>query len=894
MEIDKCLSIYKTTKGEQYTHTKIGDNKLNIYGGTYCIPNENVNEFYNVYKDYVLRQNKESYLTEKQLENGPILIDFDFRYDPSIETKQHNIDDIITMIENIFECIKKIKNTTSEIFKCHVFEKSDVNTSSEDITKDGIHIIIDIQMDFTEKILLRNEMLKQMIDIFNELPLINNIEQVIDEGVMKGNVNWQLFGSKKPGNDAYELKYLFYVHYDEEINIEQKVISKDYIFNHFNLLTARNNILKILDINPSMNDTYEKMKLQRNKVRKCKVKTISTINYDKNFSQISNEAELDGLIDYYISDCNFREHKIKETHDYSLLLDDSFYEKGSYNKWIRLGMALKNTHNNLFLTWLKVSCKSISFDWNDVETMYDLWNNFYNDNGLTEKSVIYWCKDSNPKEFYNIHKNTIQKYIHYSLYNNEDHNIATLLYQGYKDSYVCVSYKSNIWYEFKNNIWQEIDTAINLRKKISNELFNEYDEYSNNLLNNEIDDEKKKDIKSRIVKISKILKTSNNKNSIMKEASEIFYDDKFYNKLNKNPYLIGCKNCIIDIKNKEHRKGIHEDYVSLTTNNNYYPLDYYMKRSPEIIDELNEFMNQLFPDKELCEYMWEHLASTLLGTTDNQTFNIYIGSGANGKSVLVELMEKVLGDYKGSVPSSLITQKRNNIGATSPEVHQLIGKRYAVMSELEKNEKINEGVMKEITGGDPIQCRALFKDSITFTPQFKLVVMTNVLFDVKSNDDGTWRRIRVCEFKSKFTDKPYNDPKFPKKDYPFQYKLDTELKNTKFEKWVPVFLSMLVNIAYKTQGKVKDRACVLEPTNKYREGQDIFLEFCNTHINEESSEMGLKISFITEIFRAWHLNEFGNQKASPRPKELREYLEKKYGHYPTTGWSNISIKEEFL
>ena len=192
----------------------------------------------------------------------------------------------------------------------------------------------------------------------------------------------------------------------------------------------------------------------------------------------------------------------------------------------------------------------------------------------------------------------------------------------------------------------------------------------------------------------------------------------------------------------------------MSTQNEYKPIEYYQKNKSHIIDEVNEFMGQLFPEKELCDYMWEHLASTLVGVNEYQTFNIYTGSGANGKSKLVELMQKVLGDYKGTIPSALITQKRNNIGSTSSEVHQLIGKRYAVMNEPSKGDTINEGIMKEITGGDPIQCRALFKDSVTFVPQFKLAVCTNVLYDIKSNDDGTWRRIRVCEFKSKFTDKP--------------------------------------------------------------------------------------------------------------------------------------------
>ena len=133
-------------------------------------------------------------------------------------------------------------------------------------------------------------------------------------------------------------------------------------------------------------------------------------------------------------------------------------------------------------------------------------------------------------------------------------------------------------------------------------------------------------------------------------------------------------------------------------------------------------MKQLFPDDELNTYMWDHLASTLIGTNENQTFNIYNGKGRNGKSKLVELMTMCLGDYKGTVPITLITQKRNTIGSVSPEIAQLKGKRYAVMQEPSKGDKINEGIMKEITGGDPIQGRALYKDTVTYVPQFSLVV----------------------------------------------------------------------------------------------------------------------------------------------------------------------------
>ena len=99
-----------------------------------------------------------------------------------------------------------------------------------------------------------------------------------------------------------------------------------------------------------------------------------------------------------------------------------------------------------------------------------------------------------------------------------------------------------------------------------------------------------------------------------------------------------------------------------------------------------------------------------------------------------------------------MTEKRNNIGGTSSELIQLKGVRYAVMQEPSKGVKLNEGIMKELTGGDPLQARALFQECETFETQFKLVVCTNNLFEIESNDDGTWRRIRKCDFLSKFID----------------------------------------------------------------------------------------------------------------------------------------------
>jgi phage/plasmid-associated DNA primase len=249
-------------------------------------------------------------------------------------------------------------------------------------------------------------------------------------------------------------------------------------------------------------------------------------------------------------------------------------------------------------------------------------------------------------------------------------------------------------------------------------------------------------------------------------------------------------------------------------------------------------------------------------------------------------MAKVLGDYKGTVPSTLITQKRTSIGSTSSEIVALMGTRYAVMQEPSKGDKINEGIMKEITGGDPIQGRALFKDTVTFIPQFKLVVTTNVLFDIKSNDDGTWRRIRVCDFESKFLDNPYNDDMhFPKDQYPYQFPLDKRMDEN-FIDWAPIFASMLVNISFEKQGHVKDCSVVLASSNEYREGQDYLAEFAKEKIVKAEGRKIQKTE-VMQTFREWFQTNYGS--CTPKAPELHEYMNKRYGRYKNGGWHNVKI-----
>jgi phage/plasmid-associated DNA primase len=159
-----------------------------------------------------------------------------------------------------------------------------------------------------------------------------------------------------------------------------------------------------------------------------------------------------------------------------------------------------------------------------------------------------------------------------------------------------------------------------------------------------------------------------------------------------------------------------------------------------------------------------------------------------------------------------------------------------------------------------------------------------------ATDDGTWRRVRAVEYKSKFTHNPYNDPQFPKEDYPYQYKIDPKI-DEKFELWAPVFLSMLVQIAYETQGKVKDCEAVMKKSQDYRKEQDVFLEFTSSCIQTSPSVSGdkLKISIVKDCFKNWYSSNYGNGK-NPPYKQLLDYMGKKYGR-TSDGWNTISLVE---
>lgn len=911
--MDTYLQTHKAVKGEGFTHTRIGgDKNSGIFPGSYKINDSDLKNFMeDMYYQKVFVKGQPEHLTEKQLiENGPILVDIDLRYETEITTKQHTKDHIIDAVMLYAEKTKQLLDipdgTRIEVF---VMEKNDVNTL-ENKTKDGIHMIFGIQMHKALQVLLRKKVLPELKEIWDGLPITNDWEDVLDEGVTKGFVNWQVYGSRKPANQTYLIKYHFDLIFKADIEIEENLLAKFSTEKYIYKLSARYTEHPAFPFNTGVQAEFEAAKLALHQTskkadapkHKIKIK-LSGGKSSSAYADIDSEATLDNMLETMFDNIGPMDYRLKETHDYAMSLPASYYGPGSYSKWLKVGMALHNTKPELFLTWLKFSCQENcrdtlkgtngKFDWRNVPELYEQWTKFSATEGLTHRSIMYWSKNDAREKYDAIRTATIDFFIDQSIQTATEFDLASVLYNMFKDRFACVSVKNKVWFEYINHRWHEIDSGNTLRMAISKEMHQIYFERTCETTNkaNSLGDpgepgrEKLMKVSQKIGDICTLLKKTQSKQNIMREACELFYDKDFMSKLDRNPYLLCFNNGVVDFKQKLFRKGQPDDFLSKCTNIDYVP--YNPTKSGSVMREINDFMSQLFPVKELENYMWDHLASCLIGVNTNQTFHVYKGSGRNGKSALTSLMSKSMGSYKGTVPISLITGKRNAIGSTSSEVAQLDGVRYAVMQEPTKGDKINEGTMKELTGGtDPIQARALFKDTVTFVPQFKLVVCTNTDFEDTSNDDGTWRRMRYIDFMSKFLDNPYEDEiKFPRSECPYQFPLDKKLEE-RFESWAPVFMSGLVQRTYENLGLVKDCHSVMANSDKHREGQDYFTGFVKDKLRKKEGEH-VKKTALYEEFKKWYIQNYG--KDIPKGKELNEFMDKRFGIHTKAGWSNIEL-----
>ena len=595
-----------------------------------------------------------------------------------------------------------------------------------------------------------------------------------------------------------------------------------------------------------------------------------------------------------------------EAHEYVTVLGEKYYADGSSHAENRgVAFALKNTNNKLFLSWVYLRSKSDTFKCSEIPQLHKLWNDHFNINGnasYTVRSLRNWAFSENRTAAEAIYKKTKGYYIKECILDSSDCSIARLLHYLHNDKYVCVGKIDSVdWYTFRNHRWER-DQVKSLRKEISASLESEFIGYKHTIKELMIatNPEDKmygeyKHILDGTNQVLKKIKSCTGKNTIMREVAELLYDPEFLNKVDINNDLLGCANGIYDFKTATLRPGVPDDFV---TKSCLIPYIKYVrgenKENDEIADQINDFFRKLFPVEELHDYMWDHMSTLMHGGNHDNTFHVYLGSGSNGKSMLDILYKLTFGEYRGTYPTSLLFDKDVKLGGTCSELFALKNVRLAGASEPGKNAVLNDGRFKLITGGDDITVRELFSTSENFSLKCDFTLGTNVLFDVLSNDDGTWRRIRLIDFMSKFVgekEKYKNKSKFI---YPKDLGLEKKMKN-----WSPVFLSMLLEKYDTHKGNFRPCDIVTRASNKYRDGQDKINSFINECIEEKISPEGTKNAdksvvtktLLNATFKKWHEENYGKHGA-PKSQELYDELTTTFGNFKSNKWFNICIKDD--
>jgi len=806
------ISAFRVEKGAEFTHTSFTKPM-----GSFYLPSEEIDNFYKIYED-ALDCKEDLYVMEKHRDISPFLIDFDFRFEKSAVKRQYTLEHIKAIVQLYMEKIAEYIDMDQET-KVYIMEKPNpVKDSKKDLVKDGIHIIIpDIVTRPSIQLLIRNNVLVGLPSILNNIQLQNPYDDVLDEAVINKN-NWIMYGSKKPNLEPYKVTNVFsYMKESNSLMIVENAIKKE------------SELVQLF----SIRNKYDSSVLKNDKLKEVTDFEAKILN-KKNMALLSNPA-------LQLNPNNKK--NVCENMDLVEKLVDVLSDKrsDSFQEWIRVGWCMRNIDHRLLPKWIDFSKRSSKFEEGGCEK---IWN-FMKDDGLGIGTLHMWAKQDNPEAYRELLKNDLTALIYKST--SETHtDIARVVYYMYKYTFVCVSIKNNMWYEFRNHRWVSCDCGHILRAKISDEVVREYcrqaSYYNDKATNEEIEAEQHRylEIVKKLNTIAIKLKQTAFKDNIMKECREQFYLEKFEERLDSRCNLIGFENGVYDLDVDEFRDGRPEDYISFSTGTEYYPYD---ETHPNAID-MQEFISKIFTIPQVKNYVLTLLASFLNGNIREEKFHIWTGSGSNGKSKFIELFESSFGEYCVKFPITLLTRKRADSNAATSELARAKGKRFAALQEPSEDEKLNIGLMKELSGGDKIMARLIYREPIEFKPQFKMILACNHLPVIPSDDGGTWRRIRVVEFTSKFCESP--DP-----NKPHEFRMDTKI-SSKILAWKEIFISLLIEYSklYKIQG-IREPEEVLKCTRDYQRSNDGFLDFVESELEKAEDNVILDVNDAYACFKSW-------------------------------------------
>ena len=282
----------------------------------------------------------------------------------------------------------------------------------------------------------------------------------------------------------------------------------------------------------------------------------------------------------------------------------------------------------------------------------------------------------------------------------------------------------------------------------------------------------------------------------------------------KNPWLLGCENGVVELKTGKLRPGKQEDYIKTVA-----PAE--CKGLEQEAPIWNKFLKDTFNgDQDLVDYLQRLLGYGITGLKREHVLPILWGRGRNGKGTFLETIKYVLGPlaHKCKAEILLDTGRFKPSGSADADTLAFRGKRIIFAAETSERSRLNTGKIKELAGGDTLNARAPYgRRPIEFEPTHLLLLMTNNKPQIPAADYATWQRIHLIPFTLSFIDKP--DTK--KNERLADKKLPEKLK-----KEAPGILAWLIKGCLSWQEKgLNPPESVIQATKKYQKEMDFISQW---------------------------------------------------------------------
>lgn len=765
------LNERKTQKGQPFTHTRIGDNTANVYAGAYAIPTEHEDEFYNLIYKEVICGNRLEYLTEKQHDNGAIYVDLDLHYKYECTERHHDKDWIEELICVYLTNLKKLIKVDAKPFKIFIMEKDAVNRVVEkNITKDGIHILIGINLPHKLQEKLRELVMADCTELMERLPLVNDLNGVFDDGLSKGCTNAQLFGCRKPLHDAYKLTGAYSVVIDPTDNEFR-------MFDYPTELT-KETFLQLCVRNKHLNAEFE-------------------------FTKLSNSVLNPDIIEYAdvnLTGCNTDIQKLLK------VIGSARCGSHKYKEWVAVAQVIKNETKdeglNDFVAWTN--------EFGTEKKKKNAITKYQKEIRYTPKkelgrsgigSLHYWAKIDNPQAYRIAFQSEKQaeivvepdmadkfKFIDPIIASPADYAIALAYNKIYDGLQKCVDRQRKEFYCFDevSKLWNFDVGGTPIRNRISTEfhaIFEKYIQIKQN--ENEMLDPNSKDceVNKKMVKsmgeLMIRLQKTNDKNNIMTELGDICKDVKFPSTLNRCEYLIPTNDGkVLDMRTLELTDRTINHNFSFVCNAKLIPYD----ATHVHFIKAKKYFNDLFcGDEKTISCVINILKSVFIGRPLRYIY-FCIGVGSNGKSLLFKILNKIFGNFMDVISQNVIIQQKGNKSALNTEIEKLDKCRVGYITEVKETDDLNEIVIKQITGGDAINLRTLHTKDQTINPTCNTFVLTNEFPKFNGDAVSMQNRMIAIPFKQIFAVKDgFEKEMLEISDYIFSYVMYTGSICDKFD-----------------------------------------------------------------------------------------------------------------